>query len=83
VTFIGTQIVSGVECIGHKIADPRHKGKYRAEEWYAPSLNFLGVRYRGPLPNGGEVTTLFKDLEPGKEPDPSFSRLPEGFKRVK
>jgi hypothetical protein len=81
--FLGKQLVSGVECIGYKLADPRHKGKYSGEEWFAPSLNFLAVRYRGRLPDGGEISSLLKDLEPGKEPDPSFFRLPEGFKRVK
>jgi len=81
--FLGKQIVSGVECEGYKIADQRHKGKYSGEGWYVPSLNFLMVRYHGRLPDGAEMSTLLQDIEPGKEPDPSFFRLPEGFKRVK
>lgn len=81
--FLGKQVVSGVECEGYKIADPRHKGKYKGEGWFAPSLNFMMVRYHGRLPDGGEISTLLQDIEPGKEPDPSFFRLPEGFKRVK
>lgn len=80
---LGKQMVSGVECEGYKVADPRHKGKYRGEEWFAPSLNFLLIRYAGRLPDGGETTTLVKDLEPGKEPDPNLFRLPEGFKLEK
>jgi hypothetical protein len=80
---LGKQMVSGVECEGYKLADPRHKGKYRGEAWFAPTLNFLLVRYSARLSFGGTTTTLVKDLEPGKEPDPSLFRLPEGFKLVK
>jgi hypothetical protein len=80
---LGKQMVSGVECEGYKLADPRHKGKYRGEAWFAPSVDFLMVRYSARLPDGGTTTTLVKDLEPGKEPDPSLFRLPEGFKLVK
>ena len=80
---LGKQIVSGVECEGYKLADPHHKGKYRGEAWFAPSVDFLMVRYSARLPGGGKVTTLVKDLEPSKEPDPSFFHLPEGFKLVK
>ena len=80
---LGKQMVSGVECEGYKLADARHKGKYRGEAWFAPTLNFLLVRYSARLPFGGTTTTLVKDLEPGKEPDPSRFRLPEGFKLVK
>lgn len=80
---LGKQMLSGVECEGYKLADPHHKGKYRGEEWFAPSLDFMVVRYSGRLPDGGETTVVVKDLEPGKEPDSSFFRLPEGFKLVK
>ena len=80
---LGKQIVAGVECEGYKLSDPRHKGKYRGEAWFAPSVDFLLVRYSGRLSSGAAVTLEVKDLEPGKEPDPSFFRLPEGFKLVK
>jgi hypothetical protein len=79
---LGKQVLSGVECEGYKIADPRHKGKYNGEAWYAPSLNFLTIRYFGRLAEGGKISFLVKDLEVGKEPDPSFFHLPEGFKQV-
>jgi hypothetical protein len=81
--FLGKQMVSGVECEGYRIADPHHRGKYSGEEWFAPSLNFMAIQYRGRLPSGGEISTLLEDIKSGKEPDPSFFRLPEGFKRVK
>jgi len=81
--YLGNQTVSGVECEGFKIADPRRKGKYRGESWFAPSLNFLLIRATTRLADGGEGTTLVKDLEPGKEPDPSLFRLPEDFKLEK
>jgi hypothetical protein len=80
---LGKQMIAGVECVGYKVADPHHKGKYLEEKWFAPPLNFLLVRYRGRLPDGGERTLQVKDLEPGKEPDPSIFVLPQGFQLVK
>jgi hypothetical protein len=81
--FLGKQQVSGVECEGYKLADPRHKGKYRGEGWFAPSLSFLAVRYIHRLPNGRETTILVENLEPGKEPDPRFFILPKDFRWLK
>jgi hypothetical protein len=80
---LGKQILSGVECEGYKLADPHHNGKYNGEEWFAPSLNFLAVRYEGRPIDGRQISFVIKDLESGREPDPRFFVLPAGFKRVK
>jgi hypothetical protein len=81
--FLGKKISSGVECEGFAIHDPRHKGKYLAEVWYAPSLNYLAVEARSRAPSGHEVTTQVEEIQVGKEPDPQYFRLPDGFKIMK
>ena len=54
---LGKQMVSGVECEGYKLADPRHKGKYHGEAWFAPSVDFLMIRSNAPSPGGGKITS--------------------------
>ena len=80
--FLGVHVISGVECEGYRILNPRKKGKYLGEAWYAPSLNFLIVKSEGQAPDGGQVTKLLDDIHPSEEPDPKYFRLPEGFKIV-
>jgi hypothetical protein len=81
--FLGKQTISGVECEGYAIRDPRHKGKYVAEVWYAPSLNYLAVETKS-RPQGDQwAATRVEEIQVGKEPDPQYFRLPDGFKMIK
>jgi hypothetical protein len=80
---LGKATISGVECEGYGIHDPRHKGKYLSEVWYAPSLNYLVMKARArPTADQGQVSFV-SDLQAGEEPDPSYFRLPAGFKVVR
>jgi hypothetical protein len=81
--FLGKQIVSGVECEGYAIHDPRHKGKYLSEVWYAPSLNYLAIETKSRPQGDQRVTTRVEEIQVGKEPDPQYFRLPDGFKMTK
>jgi len=81
-TFLGKQTISGVECEGYAIHDARHKGKYVAEVWYAPSLNYLPVETKSRYQGDQWVTTRVEDIQIGKEPDPQYFRLPDRFKGI-
>jgi hypothetical protein len=81
--FLGKQVISGVECEGYRIHHSRKKKKNDPEAWFAPSLNFLVIKSQRRTSEGFDVVGLIDDLQPGKEPDPAFFRLPEGFKLVK
>jgi hypothetical protein len=81
--FLGKRTISGVECEGYALHDSRHKGKFVSEAWYAPSLNYMEVESRGRDQMGEMVTTQIEEIQVGKEPDPQYFRLPEGFKLVK
>ena len=80
---LGKQIISGVDCEGYAIHDPRHKGKYVAEVWYAPALNYLAIEARSGIHGNEKVTTRVEEIQAGKEPDPQCFSLPEGFKMIK
>jgi hypothetical protein len=81
--FLGKKIISGMECEGYRIHDPRHKGKYLAEVWYAPSLNYLAIEAKSRIYGSQKVTTRVEEIQIGKEPDPQYFRLPDGFKMMK
>jgi hypothetical protein len=81
--FLGKQTISGVDCEGYAIHDPRHKGKYVAEVWYAPSLNYLAVETKSRYQGDQWVTARVEGIQVGKEPDPQYLRLPQGFKMIK
>jgi hypothetical protein len=79
-TSLGKETISGIECVGFRVAG--HSGRHRYQEvWYAASLNFLAVRSAVYL-DQIEIVTELKHIEAGKEPDAKFFRLPEGFKIV-
>lgn len=80
--FLGRQIISGVECEGYAIHGSRHEGKYVTEAWYAPSLNYLIVESKSRNQAGQKVATRAEEIQVGKEPDPQYFSLPEGFKRI-
>jgi len=80
--FLGKKTLSGVDCEGYKVPDSHHEGTYSGEEWFAPSLDFMAVRFQGRLPSGEKITMMLKDIKTGKEPDPHYFVLPGGFKRV-
>jgi hypothetical protein len=81
--FLGKRIISGVECEGYAIHDPRRKGKYVSEVWFAPSLNYLAIETKRRVQGDQEVTARVEEIQIGKEPDPQYFRLPEGFKMIK
>ena len=81
---LGKQVISGVECEGYGIHDPKSKKKkkFTGEAWYAPALNFVAVKTEGRTPDGGTVSTVLEDVRVGEEPEPGLFRIPEGFKLV-
>jgi hypothetical protein len=81
--FLGERTISGVECEGYAIHDPRHRGKYVAEVWFAPSLNYLAVETKSRYQGDQWATTHVEEIQVGKEPDPQYFRLPDGFKMIK
>ena len=81
-TFLGKETVSGVECVVYGIHDPRHKGKYGSQAWYAPTLNFLVIKARSRL-NDQDVTSLVDNIQAGVEPDPKYFEFPADFKTIK
>jgi hypothetical protein len=81
--FLGKQVISGVECEGYRIHHGGKKKKNDPEAWFAPSLSFLVVKSQRRTSEGFDVVASIDNLEPGKEPDPAFFRLSEGFKLVK
>jgi len=81
--FLGKQIISGVECEGYAIHGSRHNGLYTTEEWYAPSLNYLVVESKVHVHGDQEVEARLEEIQAGKEPDPQYLRLPQGFKMIK
>jgi len=81
--YLGKQIISGVECEGYAIHDPRHKGKYLSEVWYAPSLNYLAIEAKSSIHGNQKVTSRVEEVQVGKEPDPKYLKLPQGFKVIK
>ena len=80
---LGRRTISGVECVGYAIHDSRHKDTYVNEAWYAPSLNYLVVESKSRNLVGQNVVTRVEEIQVGKEPDPQYFRLPDGFKMIK
>ena len=80
-TYLGKQVISGVECEGYQVPVPKYK-KHFNETWYAPSLNFLVVRWTGYNPMKQKVETLLQNIQAGTEPDSTLFLVPSGFQEV-
>jgi hypothetical protein len=83
-TFLGKQVISGIECEGYQAPAPHFKKQFN-ETWYAPSLNFFVVRsrYIGSSGQKQQVETLLEDIHVGLVPDPILFSLPTGFREVR
>jgi hypothetical protein len=80
-TLVGKETVSGLECVIYGIHDPKHKGKFVAQNWYAPSLNFLLIKTQARV-NGEDVGFLIDQIQAGKEPERQYFELPQDFKII-
>jgi hypothetical protein len=81
-TPLGHKTVSGVECVEYRIHDPETRLKmYRAEVCFAPSLNFLAIKYHRMYPEGRDVTVRLENIQLGV-PDPDLFHIPAGFSRL-
>jgi hypothetical protein len=79
---LGSKIIGGVECVGWKVVErgPHNPG---GEIWVAPSLSYLIVESK-IVDKGHDafIDMVLEDIHGGKEPDPQFFHIPEGFKVV-
>jgi hypothetical protein len=81
--FLGLKNLAGLECVGYALRDERHKSKYVAEMWYAPSLAFLAVAAKSRFKGDQDITTTLEDIQPGRDPDPQYFTVPVDLKIVK
>jgi hypothetical protein len=78
---LGKKVISGVECEGFEIQPGKAGGQYRrAEVWYAPSLNYVAVKFHFASPDGGDVTVTLDHIETGRPPDPALFQVPPDFR---
>ena len=81
-TPLGRKTVSGFECVDYRIRDPEVRLKmYRQQVCFAPSLDFLAIKYHHMDPGGSDVTVQFENIQL-VAPDPELFRLPAGFTTV-
>lgn len=79
---LGRKTISDIECVGYRIRTSDSDQKmYQAEVWFAPSLNFLALKYRDFYPSGRNVTVVFDDIKIGN-PDPKLFLIPKDFSKV-
>jgi hypothetical protein len=76
---LGKRVIEGIECEGYRVS-PRPGGNLSGEIWAAPAANFLIVESTIIDSEANvEIVTKLHDIQIGKEPDPRFFQLPEGF----
>lgn len=80
--FLGEDSIEGFQCEGYKIRNAKRKNQFDAEVWYAPALNFFGLRAQYRLSNGGQVNVYVGEIQIGRRVGPEYFQIPENFRII-